>query len=134
LKHRGCGTGDDSVARDYLGQKSVSDPSPSLHPYRVGEATAVAVWDAVRTSQQRLAGDGSSAAFGPIALWGASQGGHGALRLPRPGRVFLPPNDTQHPIDLSAERSPDTLDARLAGTPATGECLSSPAQTCANTP
>jgi hypothetical protein len=155
------------VAPDYLGQKSLGDPSPALHPYLIGEPTAVATWDAVRAAQQLLAQDGSAAEAGPIALWGASQGGHAALfaaayqPLYAPeqdlrtgvyaippgnlqahlawgtrevrsstgnavmfylganawyepaaglGDIFVPPLDTQLPVDAAAECSPDTLD------------------------
>ena len=67
------------VAPDYLGQKSLGAPSPELHPYLIGEPTAVAAWDSVRAAKSLLASDGSSAEAGPVALWGASQGGHAAL-------------------------------------------------------
>jgi hypothetical protein len=68
------------VAPDYLGQKAaLGDPSPALHPYLIGEPTAVATWDAVRAGLEVLTIDGSEAEAGPIALWGASQGGHAAL-------------------------------------------------------
>jgi dienelactone hydrolase len=157
------------VAPDYLGQNSVGPPSPSLHPYLIGEPTAVAAWDAARAAKELLASDASSAEFGDIALWGASQGGHAAMYTalyhsyyapeldlvtgvysvppsdleahltlgtrelrsstgnavlfyvaadawyqpavsPGLADIFLPPIDTQAPIDLAADCSPDTLD------------------------
>lgn len=95
------------VAPDYLGQKSVGAPSTELHPYLVGEPTAIAAWDSVRAAQALLAQDGSQAAAGPVVLWGASQGGHAALFTAvyhehyapeqdlRAGVYVVPPSDLQ---------------------------------------
>ena len=100
------------VAPDYLGQKSVGAPSPSLHPYLIGEATAVAVWDATRAAIKLLAADASKAQAGPIALWGASQGGHAAMFTAlfraayapemdlRAGVYAIPPSDLQTHLTL----------------------------------
>jgi acetyl esterase/lipase len=106
------------VAPDYLGQKSVGAPSPSLHPYLIGEPTAVAAWDAVRATQQLLAGDASSADFGPIALWGASQGGHAAMYTAMYQSSYAPEMDLRTgvyavpPSDLQAHMMLGTRDLR----------------------
>ncbi len=100
------------VAPDYLGQKSVGAPSPSLHPYLIGEPTAIAAWDAARAATQLLATDASQAEAGPVALWGASQGGHAAMFTAlfhsayapemdlRAGVYAVPPSDLQTHMTL----------------------------------
>ena len=69
-----------SVAPDGLGMIGLGDPSPegAIHPYLVGEPTALAGLDAVRATLEQLAADPDLPDGDPnrIILWGASQGGH----------------------------------------------------------
>jgi acetyl esterase/lipase len=64
------------VAPDYIGLKSLGAPSPELHPYLVGEATAIASLDAVRAAKTLTQTLGENATPGPVSVWGGSQGGH----------------------------------------------------------
>jgi dienelactone hydrolase len=91
------------VAPDYLGMKSMGDPSTTIHPYLVGEATALASLDAARAGKALAALDGVT--LGPLLVVGASQGGHAtamtvryqphyASDLPIAGAVYgIPPTD-----------------------------------------
>ncbi len=69
-----------SVAPDGLGIIGFGDPSPegTIHPYLVGEPTAIAGLDMVRAVLDQLAADPDLPDGDPnrIILWGASQGGH----------------------------------------------------------
>ena len=79
------------VAPDYIGLKASGDPSTALHPYLVGEAAAIGAWDAVRASDDHLASLGSTmATMGPIAVWGASQGGHAGAFAVRYAPTYAP--------------------------------------------
>jgi acetyl esterase/lipase len=69
------------VAPDYLGLKSMGAPSPSLHPYLVGEPTAIASLDAVRAVKKLLAT--ATATPGDLVVMGGSQGGHAAAFVNR---------------------------------------------------
>jgi hypothetical protein len=64
------------VVPDYLGLKSLGTPSSELHPYLVGEPTAIASLDAVRAARNWLAG--TSTIAGDLVVVGGSQGGHAA--------------------------------------------------------
>jgi dienelactone hydrolase len=113
------------VAPDYLGQNSIGAPSPELHPYLVGEPTAIASWDSARAAQALLATDGSSADFGPVALWGASQGGHAAMYSALYHSHYAPEMDLRTgvyaipPSDLEAHMTLGTRDLR----PSTGNVV-----------
>ena len=72
------------VAPDYIGLKSLGSPTGFLHPYLVGEPTAIASLDAVRAAKKQLAG--SNLTPGDVVVVGGSQGGHGAAFVNR----FLP--------------------------------------------
>jgi|GEM_PF-241570 len=74
------------VAPDYIGMKSMGDPSPELHPYLMGEPTAIASLDMVRAVQQLVAVVQPDLVPGPVVVNGASQGGHAAAFTTR----FLP--------------------------------------------
>lgn len=70
-----------AVAPDYIGLKSLGTPTGFLHPYLVGEPTAIASLDAVRAAKKQLAG--SSIMPGDVVVMGGSQGGHGAAFVNR---------------------------------------------------
>jgi acetyl esterase/lipase len=72
------------VAPDYIGLKSLGAPTGFLHPYLVGEPTAIASLDAVRAAKKQLAG--GNVTPGDVVVVGGSQGGHGAAFVNR----FLP--------------------------------------------
>ncbi len=70
-----------AVAPDYIGLKSVGAPTGFLHPYLVGEPTAIASIDAIRAAKKQLAG--SNVTPGEIVVMGGSQGGHAAAFVNR---------------------------------------------------
>lgn len=73
-----------AVAPDYLGLESVGDPYGAIHPYLVGEATAIASLDSVRAVARVVAADrGALCASSRLAVFGGSQGGHAALWIDR---------------------------------------------------
>jgi len=69
-----------SVAPDYVGMLGFGEPSPpgAIHPYLVGEATAVASWDSVRAALAALEQLDMGVEADPMrtVLIGGSQGGH----------------------------------------------------------
>ncbi len=82
------------VAPDYIGLKSSGTPSPELHPYLIGEATAIASWDALRAAERLIAAETDSRLrAGRVAVWGASQGGHAAAFTVRYGPYYAPEYD-----------------------------------------
>lgn len=81
------------VAPDYIGLKARGKPSKSLHPYLVGEATAVASLDSVRAANRIIEKDETKAKPGRIAVWGASQGGHAAAFTVRYAPTYAPEMD-----------------------------------------
>jgi dienelactone hydrolase len=72
------------VAPDYIGLKALGESSDFLHPYLVGEPTAIASLDAVRAlpnlPPERRGGLQPSS---EILVMGGSQGGHAALWVDR---------------------------------------------------
>ncbi len=76
-----------TVAPDFLGMRGFGDPSPKgeIHPYLIGEATAVASLDALRAAAKALAAANDLPAPDPtrLALIGPSQGGHATLMTDR---------------------------------------------------
>lgn len=69
------------VAPDYLNMRSLGEASTELHPYLIGEPTAIASLDAGRAGRLLAAEDGI--AVGPTVVVGASQGGHAAAMTVR---------------------------------------------------
>lgn len=68
-----------AVAPDYLGLKSMGEPSAELHPMMVGEATSIASLDMVRAAERFLAARSDApATVSRLAVIGGSQGGHAA--------------------------------------------------------
>lgn len=73
-----------AVAPDYIGLKGIGAPTGFLHPYLVGQPTAIASLDAVRATIKHLAKEnGNSCAKPRFATLGGSQGGHAALWVDR---------------------------------------------------
>ncbi len=72
------------VAPDYIGMRNGGAPTGFLHPYLVGEATAIASLDGVRAAARHVAAQGSNTCpDGRFASLGASQGGHAVLWVDR---------------------------------------------------
>ena len=72
------------VAPDYLGLESGAETYGALHPYLVGEATAIASIDAVRAAAALAPSDRGDTCVAPrVATLGGSQGGHAALWVDR---------------------------------------------------
>jgi len=74
------------VAPDYIGLKATEPATGFPHPYLVGEATAIASLDAVRTLPQvaaSLDGPGLARPSSKVVVVGGSQGGHAALWIDR---------------------------------------------------
>lgn len=79
------------VAPDYIGLKAIGDPSPELHPYLVGEPTAMASLDAVRAAGKLPDSRRGSACASPeVVVLGGSQGGHAALWVDRLAPYYAP--------------------------------------------
>jgi hypothetical protein len=80
-----------TVAPDYIGLRSLGGPTGFLHPYLVGQATAIASLDAVRAAGKRLARPGTPVCAGTrFATVGGSQGGHAALWVDRLASYYAP--------------------------------------------
>jgi dienelactone hydrolase len=96
----GCGASDDEgyvhfarliaafgyvvVMPDYIGLKQFGEPSTMVHPYLVGEATAMAALDAVRAAAALPRHQRGLTCMAPrVLVFGASQGGHAALWVDR---------------------------------------------------
>ena len=72
------------VAPDFIGLKSLGDPTGFPHPYLVGQATALASLDAVRALAKLTPGRrGETCARPRVVAFGGSQGGHAALWVDR---------------------------------------------------
>ncbi len=83
-----------AVAPDYIGLKSIGDPTGFLHPYLVGEPTAIASLDSVRAASRWLAERTGTPCPSPrVALFGGSQGGHAALWVDRLAPYYAPEID-----------------------------------------
>ncbi len=75
-------TGYVAVGPDYLGMNGFGAPSTQLHPYLVGEPTAIASLDAARAARALVTGSelGAPLAVAPgLSILGGSQGGHAAF-------------------------------------------------------
>lgn len=80
-----------AVAPDYIGLRSLGGATGFLHPYLVGQATAIASLDAVRAASKRLARPGTPVCAGTrFATVGGSQGGHAALWVDRLASYYAP--------------------------------------------
>ncbi len=67
------------VAPDFLGLKGRGAPTGFLHPYLVGEPTAISILDGVRAGGRLMAADGDACLPPEVVTLGISQGGHAAL-------------------------------------------------------
>lgn len=76
------------VAPDYIGLKSLGAPTGFLHPYLVGEATAIASLDSVRAARKLLAT--GNVTPGAVVTMGGSQGGHAAAFVNRYAPHYAP--------------------------------------------
>jgi acetyl esterase/lipase len=81
------------AAPDYIGMNGHGAPSEQLHPYLVGEPTAIGSLDAAR-AVLRLSADGllrsGARATTPMVVSGGSQGGHAALFVGRYAPYYTP--------------------------------------------
>lgn len=72
------------AAPDYIGLKAFGEPTGFLHPYLVGEATAIASLDAVRAMRRYVAENAPDVCTtDDLVFLGGSQGGHAALWVDR---------------------------------------------------
>ncbi len=82
------------VAPDYIGLRALGGPTGILHPYLVGQPTAIASIDAVRATikllAKRSAAGGNACARPRFATVGGSQGGHAALWVDRLAPYYAP--------------------------------------------
>jgi len=76
------------VAPDYIGLKSMGAPTGFLHPYLVGEPTAIASLDSIRAARKLLAT--SNVTPGQVVVVGGSQGGHAAAFVNRFAPHYAP--------------------------------------------
>ncbi len=97
------------VAPDYIGIKALGDPSPEVHPYLVGQATAIASLDSVR-ALARMDPNRIGACVTPrVLVFGGSQGGHAALWVDWLADYYAPELElvstvaTVPPVDLLAQ-------------------------------
>lgn len=79
------------VSPDYIGLKGMGEPTGFLHPYMVGEPTAMASLDALRAVGRLPAEHRRNVCPMPeFLVVGASQGGHGALWMDRIAPYYAP--------------------------------------------
>ncbi|MFP4601280.1 MAG: lipase family protein [Persicimonas sp.] len=72
------------VAPDYIGLKGTGEETGFLHPYLVGQSTAIASLDAVRAAANLPAEERGDVCINPrMVTFGGSQGGHAALWVDR---------------------------------------------------
>lgn len=98
------------VGPDYLGLNGLGTSDTYLHPYLVGEPTAMSSLDAIRAAG-RLPAErrGDTCASPRVVVLGGSQGGHAALWLDRLAPYYAPELDivgivaTVPPADLLAQ-------------------------------
>jgi fermentation-respiration switch protein FrsA (DUF1100 family) len=97
-----AGFGYVSVLPDYIGMKSVGEPSPGPLPYMIGEPTAIATLDAIRAAKQLVAEEAPELVPGKIVLSGHSQGGHGTLVTTRFAPHYAPELEIAGAIAVAA--------------------------------
>ncbi|OGQ87447.1 MAG: hypothetical protein A2289_26615 [Deltaproteobacteria bacterium RIFOXYA12_FULL_58_15] len=79
------------VAPDFLGLKGTGVPTGFVHPYIVGQPTAIASLDAVRAAGRLTADVAPDLCVRPRALvFGGSQGGHALLWVDRLAAYYAP--------------------------------------------
>ena len=99
-----------AVAPDYIGLKALGEPSPEVHPYLIGQATAIASIDSLRALPQIMADKrGDFCPDTEYVVFGGSQGGHAALWVDRLAPYYARELDllgsvaTVPPADLIAQ-------------------------------
>ena len=98
------------VAPDYIGLKSLGEPTGFMHPYLIAEPTALASLDSVRAVKRLLAD--SSTQPGELVVMGGSQGGHAAAFVNRYAPHYAPELDIKGsvwdvpPTDLLGQAKP----------------------------
>ncbi len=80
-----------TVFPDYIGLKSLGDPTGFMHPYLVAEPTAIASLDSLRAAKSVLAA--TSVTPGDVIVVGGSQGGHAAAFVNRFAPYYAPEFD-----------------------------------------
>ncbi|MCK5809069.1 hypothetical protein KAH37_08810 [bacterium] len=78
------------IAPDYIGLKSMGAPSTKLHSYLIGEPTAIATLDMIRSVPNLLNIVGAKATAGDTLIMGGSQGGHAAAFTTRLAPYYAP--------------------------------------------
>jgi hypothetical protein len=79
------------VMPDYIGLAAPGTTTGFLHPYLIGEATAIASLDAVRAAGAMAPMDRGGVCPAPrFVTWGVSQGGHAALWVDRLAPYYTP--------------------------------------------
>lgn len=115
------------VAPDYIGLKGVGDATGFLHPYLVGQATAIASLDAVRAAAKLPADKRGGWCVEPeVVAFGGSQGGHAALWVDRLAPYYareiellgtvatVPPADMVGQMDRALEQLVDATGNTVA--------------------
>lgn len=98
-----------AVAPDYIGIKPLGEPSPEVHPYLVGQATAIASLDSVRALAQMDPNQLGACPSPEVLVFGGSQGGHAALWVDWLAGAYAPELElvgtvaTVPPLDLLAQ-------------------------------
>jgi len=80
-----------TVFPDYIGLKSLGNPTGFMHPYLVAEPTAIASLDSLRAAKNVLAA--TSVTPGDVIVVGGSQGGHAAAFVNRFAPYYAPEFD-----------------------------------------
>ncbi len=79
------------AAPDYLGLKGTGDPTGFVHPYLVGQPTAIASLDAARAAARLTREQRGGGCVQPrFVTFGGSQGGHAALWVDRLASYYAP--------------------------------------------
>ena len=78
------------IAPDYIGLKSMGEPSTEVHPYLIAEPTAISVLDMMRAARNLLSLINAKAIPGDNAIIGGSQGGHAAAFTTRYQPYYAP--------------------------------------------
>lgn len=81
-----------AVSPDFIGMRAFGESSTDLHPYLMGEPTAMASLDAARAAMKHIGAGalGDTCAAPRVVSWGGSQGGHAALVVDRYAPWYAP--------------------------------------------
>ena len=79
------------IAPDFIGMKSMGEPSEELHPYLVGQPTAIASLDSLRAFHKLPPAERGNHCYPhDYVSLGGSQGGHAALWIDRLSTTYAP--------------------------------------------